>query len=446
VGTFAGAARAQSPTAAPKSVGIGDWQIAPTLEVRTRGEYRTDSPDLGAAGSSPVQDSVGVLERTRLGVGAEYGASRDDPGFLRAQVTVQDARAWGTPAPTGVLGADGSTLSSTSLYEGWIEVRTSSARPAFLRIGRQAVTWGDGRLLSNADWSPVARALDAVRGHASAGMFDFELLAAILEAPTPLAAAVGQSSGPPSSGTELYGGQFAASPAPLFKAELSLLGRVRRSPLLTVGDGETYVGSLRVFGEGGGWRYAVEGAYELSRAITASDVRSAWAGAGYVEKGLDGVVLAPKVRLEGDYASGTGAGGTGANAPHAQFDPLLPDVHDLHGAMDLFAWSDTVQGSARVTVTPWTEGQVAAEYRYVFVPEAGAWLDAYLATIASAPSSRELGHEIDVWATWRPWPVLDLVGGYSALLVSEGARALLASSYTATVAHFGYLQATLRVP
>src|SRR5580704_1306943 len=166
---FAGTARAQSPAAAPTSIPVGDWQLYPALEVRTRGEVRTDAPQLSGYGTplAPVQDAYGVLERTRIGLGAEYGAVRGDPGFLRAQVTLQDARAWGVPSPTGVLGAEVSTPSSTGLYEGWLEVRTSSARPAYLRIGRQAVTWGDGRLISNADWSPIARTLDAARGHAS---------------------------------------------------------------------------------------------------------------------------------------------------------------------------------------------------------------------------------------------------------------------------------------
>jgi hypothetical protein len=453
---FAGTARAQSPAAAPTSFAVGDWQLSPALEVRTRGELRTDSPDLApSAGTTPyVQDAYGVLERTRIGLGAEYGAVRGDPGFLRAQVTLQDARAWGVPSPTGVLGAEPSSPASTGLYEGWMEVRTSAARPAFLRIGRQAVTWGDGRLVSNADWSPLARTLDAVRGHASEGMFDFEVLAAILETPTPLGAGFGQTSGPPLTGGQLYGAQVAGSFAPLLKVELSLLTRVQRSGQTAAGDGEMYVGSLRAAGDGGGWRYAVEGAYELQQAIGATNLVPAWAAAGYVEKTLDELVLAPTLRLEGDYASGA----TG-NTSNAQFDPLLPDVHD-HGAMDLFAWSNTVQASGRVTVTPWTEGRVAVEYRYARLAEEGSWLDSYLSPIASSGFGAELGHEIDAWAAWRPWPVLELTGGYSVLVLSNDAKGLLsltppvlgssvtsaASEYTASLAHFAYLQATVRVP
>jgi hypothetical protein len=451
---FAGTARAQSPAAAPTSLAVGDWQLSPMMEVRTRGEFRSDSPDMATstATTTAVKDAYGVLERTRIGLGAEYGAVRGDPGFLRAQVTLQDARAWGVPSPTGILGAEPSAPASTGLYEGWIEARTSAARPAYLRIGRQAVTWGDGRLLSNADWSPVARTLDAIRGHASAGLFDFEVLAAILETPSPLGVGFGQPNGAEQPGGELFGGQIAASLAPLFKLELSFLGRVR-----AITTGETYVTSLRVFGDDGGWRYAVEGAGELQRAYSNGQVLPAWAGAGYVEKTLDNVVLTPTLRLEADAA-------TGSNSNRAQFDPILPDVHDLHGAMDLFAWSNTAQASARLSVAPWADGRIAVEYRYVRLLETGSWLDSYLAPIATNGSGRELGHEIDAWTSWRPWPVLELVAGYSALVVSGAAQELLSSQpapgvlavngaplplvppYTASLSHFAYLQATLRVP
>ena len=63
----------------------------PTLEVRVRGEYRRDAPDVGGTSllnhpSPRVRDQWDVLERSRLGLGAERGA-------LRAQITLQDARA-----------------------------------------------------------------------------------------------------------------------------------------------------------------------------------------------------------------------------------------------------------------------------------------------------------------------------------------------------------------
>ena len=299
---------------------------------------------------------------------------RGDPGLFRAQVTLQDARAWGVPSPTAILGSEGSTPSSTALYEGWVEARTSAARPAYLRIGRQAVTWGDGRLVSNADWSPVARTLDAVRGHASAGMFDFELLAAILDTPTPLGPAFAQTAGPASSGAELYGAQVAASAAHSSSSS-SRFSRASTEATVAVDDGETYVSSLRAFGDAAGGATPPREHSSCGEAITARKL-SAWAAAGYIQEDA----RRRSSLSDGSTRSRTAASGRSAlgSASHAQFDPILPDVHELHGAMDLFAWSNTVQASARVTVVPWVEGRLAVEYRYVRLAEDGLWLDAYL--------------------------------------------------------------------
>jgi len=459
-------ASAQSHASSPASIGLGDWALTPLVEVRTRGEYRRDAPELAGTDvpgndSSRARNAYGVLERTRLGLGAAYGASDGDRGALSAQVTLQDARAWGSPSPTAILGADGGT-STIGLYEAWIEARTSSARPAYLRVGRQAITWGDGRLLSNADWSPVARTLDAIRGHASAGLFDFEAFAAILDSPHPLGAGFGDTQGLGTSGDELYGAQIAAAFDPLFKAELSALARVTRDDAptdasrfaLARSNGETYVGSLRVFGASRGWRYAVEGGYEIGRAAELADARvAAYAGAGYVEKKLGDVVLSPSLRVEADYASG---GGTGAT--YKQFDPLLPDVHTLHGAMDELAWSNTMQLSARASIVPWSDGHAAIEYRYAQLASAsGEWIDGYLGEIARGRGGGVLGHEVDTWVSWRPWPVLELVGGYSLFVLGDAARAMMSAVENesvlaggtvvpASLAHFGYLQATLRIP
>ena len=59
-------AGAQSPPAAPETIAVGDWQLAPLLQLRTRGEYRRDPVDMGGADlrGTPgprVRDAWGVL-------------------------------------------------------------------------------------------------------------------------------------------------------------------------------------------------------------------------------------------------------------------------------------------------------------------------------------------------------------------------------------------------
>ncbi len=71
---YARPAAAQSPPAAPTAIALGDWQLTPSLEVRTRSEYRRDPPDLGGFDlygrlSPRVRDAWVVAERARLGLG-----------------------------------------------------------------------------------------------------------------------------------------------------------------------------------------------------------------------------------------------------------------------------------------------------------------------------------------------------------------------------------------
>ena len=119
--------------------------------------------------------------------------------------------------------------------------------------------------------------------------------------------------------------------------------------------------------------------------------------------------------------------------------------------MDLLSWSNAIEGDARVSIVPWTDGVAAVDYRYMQLAQAsGAWTSGYLSTIAQSPAngSAQLGHEID--ATHR----VVAVGsrgprvGYSALVLGDGAKALLGTvtSPAPSLSHFAYLQATLRVP
>lgn len=474
----AGLASAQSTPAAPTTIPLGDWQLAPSLEVRTRGEYRHDPPDLGGVDffgrtSSRVRDAWLVSERTRLGLGAERGA-------LRAQFTLQDARAWGSSTPSAVLDPATGTA-RLAPYEAFLEMHSSAARPAYLRIGRQAVVWGEGRLIGNADFSPVGRSLDAVRGHVAAGNFDFEALASILESPGPLGTSFADTSGPSHSGVELYGLLARWTIDPLFRIEAMGLMRMSRSDSSAYDgsrfeaarlSGERYTASLRVFGEAKGWDYGAEGAYQLGNAASlapgGADI-AAWAAAAHVQKLFDQVALTPTLRIAGSYASGDD-GGSKVKA----FDPMLADPQRFHGQMDLFGWSNEMDASGRVTIVPWTDTSFGVEYRYARLANgAGEWIDSYSRAIASAQPTgtplvtapttttntvpEELGHEIDVAFAWRPWLPLELRVGWSGLFMGSGAKQLMErmqrgnreinGSYTApSMSQYAYGQATLTVP
>ena len=478
---FSSPASAQSPAAAPSAIAVGDWQLTPSLELRTRGEYRRDAPDLGGFDfygrlSPRVRDAWGVSERSRLGLGVERGP-------LRGQLTLQDARVFGVPAPDATLSAARGP-SRFGAYEAFVEMRSSGARPSTFRIGRQAVVWGEGRLIGNADFSPTGRSLDAARLHLATGNVDVEALAAILEMPGPLGASFGERAGGTLSGVQLYGLTARWTIDPLLRLEAFALARVSRSKrdgrdgldgsrfAASRLAGETYTGAVRVSGDARGWTYGVEGAYQLgtadSLAVGGADV-SAYAAAAHVSKTLPEVSLTPTFRIGGSYASGDDGSST-----YHQFDPLLADPQRFHGQMDLFAWSNALDVSARAQIVPWTDTTFALEYKYARLAEAsGEWIGGYLTAIGSATPppgfaatgyklaagspSAELGHELDAVLTWRPWLPLELRAGYSGLLLGDGARGIMAAYArgkaqpdgtvaAAKIAHYGFGQITLSMP
>jgi len=472
-------ASAQTPPAAPEKISVGDWQLSPLLEVRVRGEYRRDAPDLGgvdfAGRETPrVRDQWVVMERSRLGVGAERGA-------VRAQITLQDARALGSPSSTArVAGARG--LGRFEPYEAWAEIRSSGARPHYLRLGRQAVVWGEGRLVGKADFAPAGRALDAARGHLAFGNFDFEALAAILEVPSPLGSAFSETAGPSRSGVQLLGLAAKWSLDPLFAVEAFGLARVARSSGEDLDgsrfaasrlSGERFTTALRVSGDAKGWMYGAEGAYQFgstsSVGLGGSDI-SAWAAAAHVSKTIEQLLWMPTFRVAGSYASGDDRKGA-----YKQFDPLLADPQRFHGQMDLFAWSNMMDVAGRAQVVPWTDTAIAFEYRYARLAQGrGEWLGSYLTAVGSStpppnvtttpapagppPSNAtELGHELDVVLTYRPWIPLELRAGWSGLLLGDGAKAIMGAHARgdrlangaispANIAQYAYLQATLTMP
>jgi hypothetical protein len=427
VGAWASSAPAQVAPPAPETIAIGDWQLAPMAEVRVRGEYSRDLDDL---------DRGFLLERTRLGVDVQREA-------VQGRVVLQDAHVWNVAAGMDPVQRR-APIALTGAYEAWVEAHTATARPMFVRIGRQPVTWGEGRLLGAADWSPTGRSLDALRGRLQVADAAFELLAASLSDPT--------SAGLTAYG-ELFGARGQWALHPLFALEAYVLARLVQespSPDITAltARGQTYTGALRLYGEGFAWAWGVEGASQLGRAEDLKEDRVAWAVAGHVAHRFERVVLLPTVGLGLAYASGDDGGST-----YRAFDPLLPDVHVWHGAMDLLSWSNEQEASARVAVVPWTDAVAAIEYRYARLAEArGAWRTASLATVGvgSVPSNtqQELGHEIDAVLTGSPWVPVELTAGYSMLILGDGARAILraANITPPALSHFAYAQVAFRMP
>ena len=458
----------------PDSFVVGAWTFRPSLEVRVRGEYRRHPFDAGGdvydptavlaedyqsalprvVGTQPeVSNQYYVTERARLGLAV-------DRGPVTAAVTLQDARVWGDVGVTPLVGPGEPVPSVLAPSEAYLEVHTRSGRRVFLRVGRQQVMWGDGRLVGANDWSVTGRSLDAARFGLQAGDFDVETFAAMLATPgryaTPSTATAATTSSTANvaegSGAQLYGLNAAWHALPLLNVEATGLARIVRDPTpSTLTPSNTFVVDGRLVGDRRGVRYAVEGAYELGQVASYGvdrDLRAfALAARASWETALPGHLT---FSGEAAYASGDTNESGSFKGTMTRFDPILPDEHTLLSPMSVVAWSNLMLGGGSIGVQPLEELSLLAGYRYAALAQPGGrWSNAALYPIGAAPSNtaRSLGHEIDASVRLTPWKAFEVETGYGLFARGAGADAILrAANRPATLQHWAYLQTTVRVP
>jgi hypothetical protein len=423
------------PAPPPDGIAVGEFWFRPRLELRLRGEYfhhpvetsGADAPVLGARLGIPVgMDHQWVAhERARIGLEVERGV-------LSAAVVVQDARIAGYPSPLNV--ESNGELPSTKFHAAYVEARSTELRPSFVRLGRQEIAWGEGRLLGTSDWWLVPRSLDAVRGRWVVRQFDFEAFAALLTSPGSVPPEYAQQGSVASSGggrtgtgVQLYGLDAMFHLDPLLHFEVAGLARVARAPLPpSLLPSDTYVVDGRVFGDRAGWSYAAEFAYELGRIAIVDRHPSiaAWGATAHVDWQTTWF-LRPKLALSGSYA--TGDDGSKPDTIRA-FDPILPDARAGLGQMGLYGWSNILDAAFTVATTPTDDVRIQLGYHYLQLADSrGAWFSASLFPIGQNPQNDAafLGHELDVSASVVPFDSLTIRGGYGALITGRGARAVL---------------------
>src|SRR3989337_3817716 len=124
-------------------------------ELRVRG-VMVDNKDTTTAGA--LSDGGFFEQRTRLNVDA---TADDAKVFLQ----VQDSRKWGEMS--GATGdntvATGQDAEALDLAQGYIEFGKLFDKPLSVRIGRQAMAYGEHRLIGSLEWTNNARRFDAIK-------------------------------------------------------------------------------------------------------------------------------------------------------------------------------------------------------------------------------------------------------------------------------------------
>lgn len=114
------------------------------MNLRPRFEYRNgyNYPRLET-------DEASAFISNRARIGANF-----DNGFLSARVAAQDVSVWGQKRQND---NDGGRF---TMHEAWAQMRHNGF---FAKIGRQSLSYDDGRILSESNWTPTGIWHDAVK-------------------------------------------------------------------------------------------------------------------------------------------------------------------------------------------------------------------------------------------------------------------------------------------
>lgn len=120
----------------------GEFSI--DINLRPRFEYRN-----GYSYPRLETDKPSAFISNRARIGANF-----DNGFLSARIAAQDISVWGQKRQNDNDGA------RTTMHEAWAQMRHDGF---FAKIGRQSLSYDDGRILSESSWTPTGIWHDAVK-------------------------------------------------------------------------------------------------------------------------------------------------------------------------------------------------------------------------------------------------------------------------------------------
>jgi len=310
-------------------------------ELRVRG-VMVDNKDTTTAGA--LSDGGFFEQRTRLNVDA---TADDAKVFLQ----VQDSRKWGEMS--GATGdntvATGQDAEALDLAQGYIEFGKLFDKPLSVRIGRQAMAYGEHRLIGSLEWTNNARRFDAIKFSYKHDVADVDFWTAKID----------EDNADWGNDTNFNGIYASLKMVPKNAVDVYLLQKI------------TGASDMNLYTIGGRVKGSVENLnidYTGEIAIQSGDFdtdssqsASAFAiRAGYTIPTMMGL----RVGVEYDAATGNEAGVTPSTstADNEAFDNLYPTNHYLYGYTDDVNWTNTNAVSVNVSLKPRDKVNVSAEY------------------------------------------------------------------------------------
>ncbi len=372
--------------------------------MRFGGEERIRMEYINGSGFRSINDSY-LLDRLRLNL-----RIRPLP-WLSLNFQAEDARVFGQ----NTLPAPASQKDSLDLRLGYAQVGLDDGRMT-VRVGRQGLDFGDGRLLADPNWSNVGRSFDAARLTLRRGAVKVDLFSGI-------AVRVNQLDFDQSTPGGHFHGAYGSMGGliPHATVEPYFFWRLEHNYKCesgTTGNLDERTFGVRVSGTLPlNLDYASETASQ--KGSYANDGVSAWTGRWVLGETLPDTRHRPRLFFEYARASGDGDPKDGR---HGTFDPLFPSSHDKYGLTDLFGSTNIVylRPGAQYTVRPGMTLSLAyGDFRLARSRDALYVAGKEFARSADGTAGSHVGREIDLNGLFALSKSTQLNIGYGRLFPGE---------------------------
>ncbi len=416
-------------------------------EIRIRPEMKSNYD----FNDSKDDNKFYVGQRVRLNVKAKPGDNID------AVLTIQDSRRWAEksqaaysttatnssstlPTASPSNASSGTEAEALDLFQAYIQVSNVNDLGVDVKIGRQALEYGDQRLVGSSGWADTGRAFDAfkmsyrVSEASKVDMFWAKLSVATNTATGNTAAQLD---------ADLYG-LYSTWNFPLIeKSSLDVYYLVWGDATGGLSRNISTYGA-RIAGKPGAIDFTAEAAFQAGKwSKTVDQVANAWAvTAGYTMK----EAWNTRIGAEVDFGSGDDASDT---TKHKTFVfPFHGNNHAYYGYMDLFSWGNMNDTRLQLTTKPMDSKTTVDISYHIFTLDSAkdGWYyaagtgTANLAA-AGAKSKTDAGSELDLTLTYPYSPALKVIGGYSIFTPGDAVRER--NSGIGDSASWGYLTALL---
>jgi hypothetical protein len=374
-----------------------DGKLTIGAELRLRGEARQDY-DFNSSASSLTSDDRFGLSRIRLNLDVK------PVPHLRLFTEIQDSRDY-RAAITRRIGA-GAFEDRVDFFQLFVDIKDLNSIPLTVRLGRQALAFGDQRLVGSFGWSNVGRSFQGIRLIMKEDPVEVNLWWANVVNPED-----GELNEP------IWNDDFIG-----FLATWQNIAQGNLDTYLLLRDNNS--SGRQIFTLGGHFSgeptvdgsidYDIELAYQTGDFLTEVDHSAILFHAG-MGRTLMLSRMKPRFGFQYNFASGDPIPSDSENKTP---DNFYPTNHLHYGSIDFFSWRNMQNVKLESSLKPHQKLLVKGDLNLFWLSEVqDAWYSAGGASIRPADGNREadtaVGKEIDITAKYTYNKHFNIMTGYS---------------------------------